>query len=237
MKSAKIIKFLFVIVGLLLLGQTAYEFLFNGITAGAIGTLGGSLANFSMTGIPNADLKKIGLVDGTEDMGGFGCTAYLAFRQHITGYPTLPSETPTSLEELCVLLGNYSLATGKNFMEVTVPPETMQINPESQGEHVGAKSFKSKGEIFIPGFSKVSAAIARLLNNSYGVLIIPQEDGTRIALGSELHPLKFIPKGKSGVKTLDAKGFTFEFEFDSFLPIAYYEGEIVLDGSTLPAVS
>jgi hypothetical protein len=180
--------------------------------------------------------KEAGAKDGDEGMGGFGSVGYLALRSHIKTYPTLPAN-PTNDDELVTLNGNYVMMAGMYFIKIYYSPDSINLDPESQGENVGGKSFQPKGKFFIAGFNNKPRALARILNNSSGVLIFIDDDGTRISIGTQQRPVTFKPKGKSGSKAADAKGFECEFTTDSFVPGFTYNGEIPLSGETLPAVS
>ncbi len=177
-------------------------------------------------------------VDGREAMGGYTSVAYLALKSDIATWPTEPNiETATNVNQLAKLIGNFTMAQSKYFYRVYVKPGTSQFQPEGQGE-VGGKSFKPKGQFFIPGIDDASMGLARMLNNKFGVLILPDPDGHhRICVGTEALPCEFKPTGDSGQKAADAKGFTFAFETDSFAPGWIYEGSIPLSGSTLSGVS
>lgn len=177
----------------------------------------------------------IGYADGDENMGGFGVTAYIALASDISAWP-IEYSAPDSLEKMVKLHGNFAMVAQKYFLKIQVPPDTISNDPEGQGEP-GSRSFKNKGEFFIPGLDSETRGLARRLNNSRGVIIIPTDDGFRLLIGSENRPVQFMPSGKSGKKASDVKGFVFNYENDSFAPGYTYNGSIPLSGSTLPAVS
>jgi hypothetical protein len=235
MKSSKITKILFIMVALIGTIFTIVS-MFSGIFdsgAMSLATIG-----FAFSGIADTEFDTFEPNDGDENMGGFGQLAYLALRSHVSSYPAIPQpDDPTTLEELVALTGDFGFNTGKHFIPIFVAPGSLFASPESQGEYPGAKSFAIKGGFTIPGMKGKQRAMARIFNNSYGYLVVPQEDGTRMCYGTELHPLHFTPKGDSGKKAADSKRFDVEFATDSFVPGYTYNGVIVLDGSTLPAVS
>ena len=233
MKTPKIFKFLFLILGCLMAGFCIVQMI-NGIFDPV--SLGLSLANFTVANIQDSDLAEWEMQDGEENMGGFGQVMYLGLRSQITGYPDLPDD-PTSFDEMVTLDGSFTFSSGKHFIKILAAPKSIQITPESQGEYPGTKSFALNGKFTIPGMRNTQRAIARLLNNSYGVLIIPQDDGTRLCFGTENRPVHFTPKGDSGIAPADNKRFEFEFTTDSFVPGFGYNGTIPLDGETLPVIS
>jgi hypothetical protein len=177
-------------------------------------------------------------LDGREAMGGYTSLAYLAVLSDIDTFPTEPDvETITAVNQAAVLTGNFAMETGKHFYEVRVKPRSLQFTPEGQGE-TGGKSFKTKGQFFIPGIDADSMGLARFLNNKYGVLIIPDPSGKhRICIGTKNLPCEFSATGEGGASPADAKGITINFEADSFAPGWIYNGSIALDGSTVNAIS
>lgn len=191
------------------------------------------LLNINLTTL--AQPSDIIQADGEENMGGFGMVGYLALRSHIDSYPTEGAQT--DLDSLVKLDGNYAMKTDRKFMTLEFVPETIKLTPESQGEHVGGQSFKIKGEAFIAGTKAVQRGFARLLNNSYGILILNQDDGTRLNLGTYQRPVKFKVSTDEGQKAADKKGISITFESDSFVPGYQYDGTIILSAETLPAVS
>lgn len=175
-------------------------------------------------------------IDGTENMGGFGSVAYLALRSHIASYPE-ESTDHSSIENLAKLVGDYGFNQGKNFITLDCIPQTVGLKADGQGEYVGSQSYAIKGEFMISGTGAAAKGYARLLNNQYGVLILVNDNGERIAVGSYQRPCRFKVSVEEGTKPSDAKALKVEFSADSFVPGHIYEGAIVLSGTTIPAVS
>jgi hypothetical protein len=177
-------------------------------------------------------------VDGTESMGGFGSVAYLAFVSDISAYPNMPDiEAVTDVKDLAKLTGAYTMKAQKYFYKIRVKPNSIKAAPEGQGE-VGGRSFKVKGQFYIPGLTVESMGFARLLNNKFGILIVPDQSGSfRLNYGTEDLPLTFAPTGDSGQNPADPKGMTFAFECDSFAPGWVYNGAIPISGTAVAAIS
>lgn len=177
-------------------------------------------------------------IDGREAMGGYPSVAYLALLDDIETFPTEPDvETITTVAAAAKLTGTFDMKAAKYFYTVRVKPRSIQFTPEGQGE-VGGKSFKVKGSFFIPGIDDDSMGLARVLNNRYGVLVIPDPDGqNRICIGTYNLPAEFGATGASGQAAADAKGFTFNFECDSFAPGWIYNGAIPLSGTQIDPLS
>lgn len=205
-----------------------------GVHLGFIPMPSGILAlNFGA--ITTVDIVEL---DGREAMGGYTMTAYLWLLSDVQTFPTQPNkDTVTSVKDLVRLIGNFIMGTGKYMYEVKVKMQTTSFDATGQGE-TGGKSFKNKISFFIPGIDPSSAGLARYLNNKYGGLIIPDPNGLqRVCIGTKDNPCEFKPSAKSGAKSADVKGFTFEADCDSFAPGWFYEGAIPLSGSTLAGES
>lgn len=204
----------------------------------------GFSAGSTVTGLTIANINLISLGqpadipmnEGEEEMGGFGSVAYLGLRSNITAYPTEVT-SHTSLENLCKLSGNYTFAAGRYFQELEFVPSSIKVISEPQGEHVGNHSFKITGEGHIAGAKEKQRGLARLLNNSYGVLILLRDDGSRIAYGSQNRPVRFKCTLDHGQNAADKTGLKIEFECDSFVPGYEYYGTIPLSGGTLPVTT
>lgn len=235
MKSNKILLVLCLIIGTTLMvgsGLNMYVADLN-LPDFFVGTSGVSVAVMSFASVTMP--QTTGYEDGDENMGGFGVVAYLALHSDIATWPQEYTD-PNTLEKMVKLHGNFAMVAQKYFLKIMVPADTLSNDPEGQGE-IGGRSFKNKGKFFIPGFDGENRGLARRLNNSRGVIIIPTDDGYRLMIGSENRPVQFMPSGKSGMKAADAKGFEYSYENDSFAPGYTYNGSIPLSGSTIAAVS
>lgn len=229
MKSKSIFKVLFALLAIAFTAVTVVSYFCTGI----VDVGGVSMAAINMASITlDADY---GAVDGDENMGGLSVVGYFIPYSHITGWPTF-AENPATMDELVQAIGNFTLAANKHWIKL-YGKKYPQLTPESQGEHVGGKSFKCTGEIGIIGFKKGERGISRLMNNSQGVFIFLNDDGDRIALGTQHRPATFDIKGHTGASASDPIGFDITINADSFIPGYEYNGTIALSGSTLPAIS
>lgn len=230
MKSFKVVKSGLVLLSLVLIVFTIVNYLMEGKLdpSGLILGAGALKASFSF-----GDLL---FEDEPENMGGFTSIAYIAISRDIQTYPSVPSN-PSTDEECTTLVGDYVMKTDKNFFQFYSTPGTAGVMSESQGE-LDAKSFKIKGELFYPGTSKEATALARKLNNAHGVVIMTDPNtGKRMNYGTSELFVTFSASVNYGKAHADRRGVTVTFETDSFVPAWFYEGEIPLSGSTLPAVS
>lgn len=163
-----------------------------------------------------------------ENMGGFNQILFFAPIRDIATFPTLVSN-PSTNDEAAELQGDFVFKPGKKFNQIYTSPETIKLEPEVQGEHDG-KSFKVKGEFFVPGTKNDVVALCRKLANARGVLLLQDPNsGEMICVGTENLPAYFTPKLSHGQKHADRRGATIEFESDSFIPGMKYAGTIPLD--------
>jgi hypothetical protein len=208
--------------------------LFSGIMAAGSIKASVFFMGINMTTLGQPD--DLEFTEGSENMGGFGMTGYLALRSHIDTYPTEDTSN-TDVGSLVKLIGSYTFITDRNFITLDFVPGTVKVTPEGQGEYVGGKSFRIKGEAFLATTGINQRGYARLLNNSFGVLILIRDDGSRVAFGTYQRPLEFKTSPDFGGKAADKNGILISFESDSFVPGYEYYGDIVLSGSTLPSIS
>lgn len=171
-----------------------------------------------------------------ENMGGFNQIIFFAPIRDIETFPTLVSD-PSTDDEAVELVGDFVMKTDKHFVQIYTSPETVKLDSEPQGDPDG-KSFKNKGEFFVPGSANDVVALSRKLANARGIIImVDPNTGERICVGTENLPCYFNPKVSHGQKHADRRGATIEFESDTFVPGMKYNGAIPLDGSTIPAES
>ncbi|MBW6490838.1 MAG: hypothetical protein K0B15_06535 [Lentimicrobium sp.] len=174
--------------------------------------------------------------DEPENMGGLTSEMYIGLSGHIATWPTLISNPQTD-EEAVTLQGSFAMNLDKHFIKVYSTPDTAKLEPENQGETDG-QSFKQKGELFYPGTRKEAVAFARKINNARGCIIgIDPNTGERYVVGSKEKPVYFKPSVSTGGAAADRRGVKLEFNSDSFLPFAFYDGAIPLSSGDIPALT
>lgn len=196
------------------------------------------LDNLDPSGIMYAGFSAAPLTweDGTENMGGFKDYLFIIPAIHIDTEAKLPSN-PSTDADYVTLTGNHTLASLKYWKKIYATPGTVGYTPENQGE-IDGQSFKIKGSFFFPGSGDGINAFARFINNGNFIIILVEETGRRVQVGQKGHPARIKPGPNFGTLAADRKGFTFEFEADSFVPALRYNGEIVLSSTeTEPAQS
>ena len=226
MKSTKIFKGLRIVLGLILL------------LVGVLSMVNTGGMDLFSSGVSTAGLAMTAITweDGTDNIGGFTCEAFIGFRSDIASYPTLKA-IPTGYIDLVKLIGDYTMKSTRKFIEVYVTPETFKGDAETQGEKDG-QSFKSKGELFYPGTKAECLGFCKAINNQKGVLIgIDPNDGVRYNWGQKGLPVTFKVKIAFGQKAADRRGATISWESDNSAPAFIYGGIIPLDPASIPAIS
>lgn len=174
--------------------------------------------------------------DGSENMGGFRNYLYIIPINDIQTEATLPTNPSTSAD-FVTLTGNHTLVATKYWKKVYATSGTVKFTPENQGE-IDGQSFKQKGAFLFPGSGDDVNAFARQVNNGNFVIILVEENGRRVQVGSKGHPARIKPSPDFGAAAADRKGFNFEFEADSFVAALRYNGTISLSESdSEPAIS
>ncbi len=194
--------------------------------------------NFNPGGLVFATFSATALTwsDGTENMGGFENYIDIIPISDIDTEAKLPAN-PVTDEDHVTIDGSHTLKSEKYWKRVYVTPNTLKYTPENQGE-IDGQSFKQKGAFFHPGSSDAVNAFARQVNNGNFLLMLHEENGQRIQVGSVGHPARLKPSPDFGMAAADRKGFNFEFEADAFVPAVRYKGTIPLSAlETEPAIS
>ena len=104
----------------------------------------------------------------------------------------------------------------------------MKYGAANQGEIEG-QSFAQSGEFFRAGSKKEFAALARMINNVPGYLILQDMDGNQIMVGQKGLPCHVKPDYEGGQKRADRRGFKLTFSCDAVAPIIYLGTPIDFD--------
>ena len=154
---------------------------------------------------------------GGENMGGFR-NRVLFYPDHMMKTTPVLIEDPQSTEELALAEGAYEFIDPVNKpIAMYATDKTVGMKAENQGELDG-QSFKQTGELFHPGMATELAAIARLLNNCPGSLVLRTPEGEQIMVGQPGLPVYLKPSFDGGTGRADRRGMSFTFEADSYVP-------------------
>ena len=173
--------------------------------------------------------------DGEDNMGGFTTQAFVCPISQIASFPALVDDPETAADKI-TLQGDFVCNDGASFKEVYITPETGKYDFANQGE-IDGQSFHITGDFLHPGSKDENLAFARDVNNSGAVMIMIENNGKRVVIGTPNLPCRFKPKGSLGTAPKDRKGINYEFAADSFVPLYRYLGVIPLEDSVLPGIS
>lgn len=160
------------------------------------------------------------------NLNGLKATAWINSRKNITAYPQ-PNASPTTSDDLGVLTGDYTVASGKPFVAIGLDHEVSDIKLEGTAPGVGP--FKVSGKLFVRGSKAVIDGFASQVLYDEVVLVVAQSDGTRRPVGNADYPCRIKPMFDSKVVgATDPRGW--EFEFTSYSVYSERLGPLV----TLP---
>ncbi len=169
---------------------------------------------------------------GTENMGGFKNRLLFYPACAVSAVPTL-SDAPASALELVQAVGAFT------FKETTDKPifiyatdKTVKYSAESQGDLDG-KSYKIDIEFFHPGMKSEAAALARVVNNTPGYLVLENPEGKQFIVGQPGLYCYVSSSFDGGQNRSDRRGFKFTATADSFCPFIELATPIDIDAIAL----
>jgi len=182
------------------------------------------------------DFEDISPIDGEDNMGGVQRQAYFCPIDDISELPGYKS-TPATLAEYAEVEGDFTMAAGKNFWEITIEEKTGKVDDAAiEGE--GNNSVESTFEFFLPGNRAQHLGFIRKVLNTKGVWIVPEADGNYRILGIKPGvPAITTTSGTTGTNSDGSKGTTFTVKSVQNGPAPIYDGSIVLDNSASMSVS
>lgn len=180
-------------------------------------------ANFNI-----GDLSFNDLSDGNGNMGGLRTTVYFAHPDDISSFPS--PLTTGSFGDGVKLNPTPGIVfnSGKGFKQFYMTIESGGLKDEAQGEYDG-KSYKNTGTYFYPTTKAKALELAAYLNNSNGVWIFVEADGTKRVVGSPDLPAKCNASTDTGIAAADRRGVTIEVNANNVAPAYIYEGAITLE--------
>jgi hypothetical protein len=172
---------------------------------------------------------------GGKNVAGSQILAYFCPIASITAEPSL-ADDPSSLAEILYLSGNFTCAASSNFVELYLTYKTGGYKAEPAGDLDG-EGFKITAELFHPGSADAIAGFAAKCTNTPGILILVEENGERLVMGSTKHPCYLRGSFDLGKNPDDRKGFAFTAETYSGQQITRFNGAIPISGGSVPAIS
>lgn len=180
-------------------------------------------------------LRNMKFKDVESNAGGIRSISFLAHKSSITNFPSF-ADAPADAAGEVTLDGDFTMASGANFVEIYTRKGTGKVDFETAGPKDG-KYFKNTAEIDYPDVDDEAMALAKSIINSDMVLVI----GTRVAnsnkfkftvLGGEMFPCEASVAGSTGTLDGDDKKCAFTFEAKDTVALKRYAGVIkTTDGS------
>lgn len=163
-----------------------------------------------------------------ENMPGVSSINIFACRvTDFTSIAALPAlGDATSLEEAATIVGPHTFEGTKGFFKISILPETGMVESPSEGEK-GSKSVTNTFSGTLPGLSARNKGFIRKYQNVPMIFIIPQLNGDKVQLGSELSPAYLSESTPTtGAKAGDVVGIPIKFTDTAFCPAPVYTGVI-----------
>lgn len=174
---------------------------------------------------------------GKVNPSGIGQTVYRIRRRYITGWPTVENDPDKNDEidenDLVVLSGNFTLATGRKWQKIYSTQGKGSITSETTGE-TDCKMFINHANLSFPDLSPEGLGFAKASVNDDYVYIV-KAAGRYHVLGNEDYRTTTSVNTTSGDAPGSAKGLTFTVDSPDVSPLPIYEGTIETEDGTLNA--
>ncbi len=169
---------------------------------------------------------------GSENMGGFKNRLLFYPACAVSAVPELADDPATALD-LVKAVGSFTFITPEDkpiFIYAT--DKTVKYAAESQGDLDG-KSYKIDIEFFHPGMKTEAAALARVINNTPGYLVLENPEGKQFLVGQPGLYCYVSSSFDGGQNRSDRRGFKFTATADSFCPFIELATPIDIDAIAL----
>lgn len=178
------------------------------------------------------ELANINFPIGSVNPSGIKDIVYFIPKEDITAWPTIVDnfQTAPNAKKYTVYDGDFTLATGKHWIQLYTTQGKGKITFESTGE-TDCKMFVNKASLSYPKITDDARALAKYAANGDFVFCI-KHDGKYYIIGSPDYRATISPNGDSGDAPGSSKGIPLEIECPDTTPLPVYEGTLVLsDGS------
>ena len=165
---------------------------------------------------------------GKAILPGLRSAVYYISKADIATYPTLPDKATSSMDELSILKGNFTLSASKKWHRIDLDTNKGQIEFETQGE-VPSVTYVNKLTLTHPENDEEAAAFARQAANDDLLFLVPQRDGKWRLVGNEDFPTVVKVKGGSGEGVTGTAGTVIEVSATDVCPAPFYQGNLDAD--------
>lgn len=151
--------------------------------------------------------------DGQKDnMGGFTQRAYFAPVEDFLVIQK-PVSNPTTFEQLVEIATAHTFKSTKCFLKIYCTMDRGKLENKVQGETDG-KSFRTEGEIFVPGSEAKAHGFAAAVKNGRFIILLEQSDSDvngHLQVGTEMFPAKIDPEFTVASNAAGVRGHVFKF--------------------------
>lgn len=172
---------------------------------------------------------------GKSNMPGIRERVFFIKKANITGWPTVgkPADESASLSTIVTASGNFTLASGKTWLELSLSPDASSFNHETQG-NVGSKTFNNTVALIAPGTDEEVSGLIAMLNNDDVVILAQQRNGKFRIYGNEAFTTQFSSSQASGAAVAsDSAQTTINVSVTDEIPAPFYVGNIVTADGTI----
>jgi hypothetical protein len=170
--------------------------------------------------------------EGKVNLPGIRTEVYTIPKRDIEKWPVLPETYALNMGELSVYTGNFELAAGKKWRQLSVLVDKSPVTSESQGVKP-SKTTLVKATFVHPGTEEDATAFCRLANNSDYVYIVRTKPGKYRVIGNEMYQTDTNPSQNLGGAPTDEMGTTLEVSVTDMMPAPFYTGVIETDRGNL----
>lgn len=176
--------------------------------------------------------ENVEFCQGSASLPGIRPHMYLIKRANIVTFPKVQGDEATSLEDVAVIKGNFSLAADTKFVKIDLVEGESEPTCENQGNE-GAKSFNNSVSFVIPGTQKKATGLIAKLNNDDVVILYPQRDGAIRVIGNEMFRVQLTLGQNAGKSVTDSSQTTITASVSDINPAPFYEGTFPTEDGTI----
>ena len=180
--------------------------------------------------------KSLEWAVGTTNLPGIREDVYAIAKRDILTWPTLPEDFVTSMGELVIYKGNFTLAALAKWQRVGIIVDKSPVDGKSQGTRP-SKTFLNQVVLQHPGVEEDASGYCRQANNDDMVYLVQTKKGKWRVIGNEMYQTDTAIEQKLGGAATDEMGTTLTVTVTDLAPGLFYPGEIVTEDGTINAVS
>lgn len=171
--------------------------------------------------------ESIDACPGKKNMPGIRRRLYYIPKTDIANWPELPEVggNESSMKDLAVLKGDFTLAEGKFFRHIDLKDEASNVTFESVGEN-GTKLFNNQANAIVVGQSDEVKGFARQAVNEDLVYVYQNRNGSFAVIGNEAFTCQTAPSGDTSAESTGASTTTLAINCYDECPVPTYVGKL-----------